>query len=373
MNHGLYLGKIWGIPIRLHLSWFVIFGLVTWSLASGYFPQQYATLSTRTLWILGAITSLLFAASVLLHELGHSYFALKSGVPVSGVTLFIFGGVAQISREPKNPRDEFKIAIAGPMTSFLLAGVFGAIWLLDRGVTYLAAPSEWLARINLMLAVFNLIPGYPLDGGRVLRAVVWGTTKSLPKATTVAAWVGQLVAFIFIGIGVFTIFNGNLFNGLWLAFIGWFLQNAAASSLSQATLQRSLKGIRVSQVMNSQYLAIPSNLTLKELVEEQMLKGGQRIFLVADSCPDELCGMITIKDLKEVPREAWQRTTVREAMVPRERLVSVRPQAELLDALHIMDDHNVAQLPVMEGEAVRGVLSREQILHYIRLKSEIGV
>jgi len=373
LNNGFYIGKIWGIPIRLHLSWFVIFALVTWSLAAGYFPQEYEELSITSRWFLGAITSLLFAVSVLLHELGHSYFALKSEVPVSGVTLFIFGGIAQIQKEPKTARDEFRIAIAGPATSLLLAGIFGVIWLLDRSVVYLAAPSAWLARINFMLAAFNLIPGYPLDGGRVLRSLVWGKTKSLERATRVAATVGQGVAFIFIAIGVFMIFSGNLFNGLWLAFIGWFLQNAAASSLSQSTLQRSLKGVLVSQVMNKSFGTVSSRMTLEELVENQILSGGERIFLVTDDCPDEPCGMIAIKDLKAVPRSDWARTRVKDAMIPREKLHAVSPGTELLDALHKMDDFNVAQVPVMEGNTVKGILSREQILHYVRLRSEIGV
>jgi len=372
MDSGIYLGKIWGIPIRLHLSWFIIFGLVTWSLAAGYFPQEYAELSGTSRWVLGALTSLLFALSVLLHELGHSYFALKSGVPVNSVTLFIFGGVAQIGREPKSAMDEFRIAIAGPMTSLLLAVVFGAIWLLDRNNAFLAAPSAWLARINFFLAAFNMIPGYPLDGGRVLRSIVWGKTQSLQRATGVAASVGQVVAFAFIGIGIFTIFSGNLFNGLWLAFIGWFLQNAAASSLAQQSLQRSLKGVIVSQVMSHNLPTVPSAMTIEQLVEEKVLSGGERIFLVVDSCPDDLCGMVTIKELKAVPRNAWGTTTIREVMVPRERLVSVSPGTALLEALHKMDDNNVAQMPVMENETVTGILSREQILHYLRLRTEVG-
>jgi len=373
VNSGIFIGKIWDIPIRLHLSWFIIFGLVTWSLAVGYFPLEYDSLSPVLLWVLGAVTSLLFALSVLLHELGHSYFALRSKVPVSGVTLFIFGGVAQIKKEPKSPGEEFRIAIAGPATSLLLAGFFGLIWLLDRSVLFLAAPSAWLARINFFLAVFNLIPGYPLDGGRVLRSIIWERTKSLARATQVAASVGQSVALIVIVVGIFTIFSGELYNGLWLAFIGWFLQNAATSSLSQSTIQHSLKGVQVSQVMNTQYETVPGDMTLKTLIDEHILTGGKRIFLVMDTCSFEPCGMITIKDLKTVEREQWATIRVRDVMVPKRRLISVSPQTALLEALHKMDDFNVAQMPVMDGEVLMGVLSREQILHYIRLRSEIGV
>ena len=183
MDSGIYLGRVWGIPIRLHMSWFIIFLLVTWSLASGYFPQEYPTLGSTAYWLLGAVTSILFAASVLLHELGHSYMALRDGVPVRSVTLYLFGGLAQIEREPDSASSELRIAVAGPLTSLALAGFFGILFLLDRAVPFMAAPSAWLMRINFMLAAFNMIPGFPLDGGRVLRALVWGWTKSLKKAT----------------------------------------------------------------------------------------------------------------------------------------------------------------------------------------------
>lgn len=230
MDTSLRIGKIFGIPIGLHISWFLIFGLLTWSLAGGYFAQAYPQVPALVHLLLAVVTSGLFFASVLAHELGHSVVALREKIPVRGITLFIFGGIAQIGKEPPSAGAEFRIAIAGPLVSLALAGGFGALWLLDRGIPYLAAPSEYLMRINFILAVFNLIPGFPLDGGRVLRAVVWQISGSFQRANQVAVISGQLVAFGFIGLGIFTILRGQFFNGLWLAFIGWFLQNAAASA-----------------------------------------------------------------------------------------------------------------------------------------------
>lgn len=373
MESGILIGRVWGIPIRLHLSWFVIFFLVAWSLAVAFFPQQYSGLSQPAYWAMGALTSLLFALSVLLHELGHSYLALRNGIGVRSVTLFIFGGVAQIDREPVSPGAEFRIAIAGPLVSFALAGIFGALWLLDRPFPMLAAPSEWLARINFLLAAFNMIPGFPLDGGRVLRAVVWKMTNSLYRATRIAASSGQLVAFGFIGWGIFTMFGGNFFNGLWLVFIGWFLQNAAASSFANINMQQSLRGVIVGQVMNRDLPLIDGRMPVDRLVEENILSGGQRVFLVTDNGSDHLCGMVTLREVTAVPRKDWARTTVGEIMVPCERLVEVHPDTELLTALQKMDSANVAQVPVTEGSQVKGILSREQVLHYIRLRSEIGL
>ncbi len=368
MESGLKIGRIWGIPLHLHLSWFVIIVLVSWSLAVGVFPREYPQLSVVSYWGMGAITSLFFAISVMLHELGHSFMALRAGVGVKQITLFIFGGLAQINQDPKNPSDELRIAIAGPFTSLLLAGFFGGLWLIDRNVPLLAAPSAWLARINLILTLFNLIPGFPLDGGRVLRAIVWKITGSMLRATRVATYSGQLVAFGFIGVGVFIIFTGNFFNGLWLAFIGWFLQNAAATSYSQASIQQSLRGVKVFEVMNPDPPIVSERTNLDELVSEGVIRGGQRVFLVGDA--DRLRGIVTLKEITAVPRVQWESATVDQVMVPYDRVVFVDPNMELLQALQTMDTANVAQLPVMEQGVLRGLLTREQVLRYIRLCAE---
>lgn len=371
MEASLKLGRVWGIPIGLHASWFLIFILLAWSLATGYFPQEYPELSSLTHITLALITSFLFFGSVLAHELGHSFVALRNKIPVNGITLFIFGGVAQIGQEPRTPGIEFRVAIAGPIVSLLLAILFGGVWLLDQAVPVLAAPSIYLMRINFLLAAFNMIPGFPLDGGRVLRAAVWWFTKSFQRANQVAAFSGQAVAFGFIGFGVFTIFRGQFLNGLWLAFIGWFLQNAAASTYAQTNLQHSLRGITVAQVMEKDCPKIPSLLPISTLVDDHVLAGGQRCFFVADN--GTLLGMLTLRDIAQIPKPKWGFTTTQQAMIPLKRLIKVEPQTELLEALQTMDTVNVNQLPVLINDELVGVLSREQIVHYLRTRAELGI
>jgi len=371
MEARVELGRIWGIPIGLHPSWFLIFGLLTWSLAMGYFPEESPALSPAAHLLLGGLTSLLFFGSVLAHELGHSLIALRNSIPVRRITLFIFGGVAQIEKEPSSPGVEFRIAIAGPLASLALAILFETVYLLDQSIPYLAAPSIYLARINFLLAAFNMIPGFPLDGGRVLRALVWRFTGSFHRATKAASSTGQLVALGFVGVGVYTIFNGGLFNGLWLAFIGWFLQNAAASSLAASNMQQSLRGITVGQVMSRECARVPSLLPLSQLVAERVLNGAQRCFFVFDN--GHLRGLLTLREITAVPQRKWGFTTAEQIMVPLERLTRVGPDTDLMEALQMMDSANVNQVPVVDEGDVVGTLSREQVLHYIRLRAELGV
>lgn len=371
MNASIKLGTIWGIPIGLHISWFLIFGLISWSLAVGYFPNEYPQLNGTMNWALGVITSLLFFGSVLAHELGHSFLALRNKIPVKGITLFIFGGVAQIGQEPKSPGAEFRIAVAGPIVSLGLAGLFGGLWLLDQAIPFLAAPSLYLARINLILAIFNMIPGFPLDGGRVLRALVWKWTNSFRRATQVASFSGQIVAFGFIGVGVFGMLSGNFMNGLWLVFIGWFLQNAAATAYAQLNVTETLRGVTVEQAMTRECAEIPGLTPLSQLVEERILTGGQRCFVVTDQ--DHLRGILTLRDISAIPQQKWRFTTAEQAMIPSNHLASVNPNTDLLEALQLMDNSNIAQVPVLVDNRLVGMLSREQILRYLRLRSELGV
>jgi len=371
MEANVRLGRILGIPIGLHTSWFLIFGLVTWSLAAGYFPGEYPALSVAAYWALGAVTSLLFFGSVLIHELGHSVVALRNRIPVRGITLFIFGGVAQIGREPPDAGTEFRVAIAGPLSSLGLAAGFAGLWWLDRAIPYLAAPSVWLMRINLMLAFFNLIPGFPLDGGRVLRAAIWHLMGNFYRATQIATFTGQLTAFGFMGLGVFTMLTGNWINGLWLVFIGWFLQNAAAASYAQTNVQQSLRDVTVAQAMTRDCPLVPTYIPLRQLVEEHVLTGGRRCFFVTEN--DRLRGLLTLTDVAKVPQANWTETTAGQVMVPWERMVQVQPGTPLLKALQAMDDAKVNQVPVVTGDELLGMLSREQVLHYIRARAELGI
>ncbi len=364
------IGSIWNVPIRLHPSWFLIFFLVTWSLATGFLPLEYPRLGATAYWFAGAVTSLLFFGSVLLHELGHVYAALRERIAVRAVTLFIFGGVAQIEQEPRSPGAEFRIAIAGPLVSLALALIFHIVFRLVPEDGLLSASTSWLARINLILAAFNMIPGFPLDGGRVLRAVVWSLTGSLHRATHVASSSGQLVALGFIGLGLFQIFLGGFFNGLWLIFIGWFLQNAAAASYAQSNLQEMLGGVLVTQAMTPNWTPISPRTELDRLVEERILAGGERFFLVTEA--DDLRGLVTLTNIASVPRTKWGETTVAEVMIPWDKVVHVQSRSELLDALRILDSAGVNQAPVIDGGRVVGVLSKDQVMHYIRLRTDLG-
>ena len=372
MNASLKLGQIWGIPIQLHWSLLLVFGLLAWSLAAGYFPAEYPTLTLPTYWLLAVMTSLLFFGSVLLHELGHAYLALRYKIPVQGITLFIFGGVAELKEEARTPGAEFRIAIAGPLVSLALAGIFGSLWLLDQQIPLLAAPSIWLARINLILALFNLIPGFPLDGGRVLRAAIWHLSGNGQRATQLAAFSGQLIAFGFMGVGFFIALTGNFFNGLWLAFIGWFLQNAAASSIAQVNLQQSLQGVTVRQVMAVRPRLIPGTLSLNQLVEENVLSGaGERTFLVGEA--DRPRGLLAVHDLAAVPQRKWRYVTVEQVMTPLKAVIQVQPDTDVNKALELLSQANLSQLIVAENDRIVGILSREQISGYLRLRFELGL
>ena len=371
MTASVRIAKIWNIPIGLHWSWFIVFTLVTYSLAAGIFPRDYANLTTGAYWTLGAATSILFFASILLHELGHTFVALRYGVPVREINLFIFGGVAVLTRESPSAKAEFWIAIAGPIVSFALAGIFALLWIGSGDFLYLAIPAFFLAWINLTVAVFNMIPGFPLDGGRVLRAIVWGIKGDLHKATRFASATGQMVAFAFIAYGIYTIFGGNLFGGLWIAFIGWFLQNAAAATLAHSNLERALRDVTVRDVMTAPIETVERGATLQEVVDERLLRGAGRCYFVVEN--NRQIGLITLTDITRTPREEWSRTTVEAAMTKAENLVTVAPQTGLLAALQRMDEAGVAQLPVIENDAPPGILSRETVLHQIYLRTMLGI
>lgn len=370
MQANIRLGRIWNIPIGLNYSWFLIFGLVTWSLATGFLPSAYPGLSITLAAALGLLTSTLFFASVLAHELGHAFIALRNSIPVRAISLFFFGGVAQITREPQSAGAEFRIAIAGPLVSLALAVIFGLFALLTPASNYLDSPALWLARINLILALFNLIPGFPLDGGRVLRAIVWKATGNEMRATRVAGLFGQITAFSFIGIGAFMAFTGNFVNGLWLVFIGWFLQNAASNSVAQAGLRKTLDGVTAGQVMSRTLVRVQGDTTVGMLVEPQTLGMGQRAFFVSED--DRVRGMLTLTDIARLPRPTWETTEVDRIMVPEDKWVRIAPDTELLAAIETMEAANVKQVPVVEEGRIIGLLSLDQALNFLRLRAEVA-
>jgi Zn-dependent protease len=370
MKHNIPLGRIMGIPIGLDYSWFVIFALFTWMLAVNYYPAEFKDWPPLLYWFMGAVTALMLFSSVLLHELGHSMAALRYKIPVHSITLFLFGGVARIGAEPPSARTEFLIAVAGPLVSLVLAIFFYTVQPLVSGMEPLLGLAKYLAYINLALVVFNLIPGYPLDGGRVFRAIVWAVTGNMRRATLIAAKTGRFFAFVFIFIGVWKMFSGDFGGGLWIAFIGWFLDNAASSQVQQVMFQGLLAGHRVSQAMSTHCPVVSTDTTLQDLVNEHILGSGQRCFLV--NRDDNIVGLMTLHRIKEVPRTEWEGTRADKIMLPLEQLKVINPDAELWAALQKMDRDGVNQLPVTRDDKVIGMLSREDVITFLRTLQELG-
>jgi Zn-dependent protease/CBS domain-containing protein len=364
------IGSIRGIPIRFHWSLLLVFALLTVSLATAYLPDTEPDLGAGAAWGLAIVSSALFFVSLLLHELGHSVVAMRAGLPVDSITLYIFGGVARIGDEAKSADDELRIAAAGPLVSLALAAIFALIWLAVRGIDVLAGAAFWLAVINLVLAIFNLLPGFPLDGGRVLRATVWKVTGSQQRATQIALVSGQLVAFGLMGFGALLALSGNFANGAWLIFIGWFLQNAAAAEAQGSTMKHALEGTTVGQAMGPREPVVPSRMKLRQLVEEYILTRGERYFLVADD--DIPRGIVTLKDITAVDRDRWDWTSVSDIMKPWATLSRVTPETPLLDAMRTMDERQVAQLPVVEGDQQVGLITREEVIRFTRLRLEMS-
>ncbi|NDJ53535.1 MAG: site-2 protease family protein [Chloroflexi bacterium] len=366
-RHAIPLGKILGIPIGLDWSWFLIFGLLTWSLALNYYPARFDLWPGWLYWVVSASTAIALFGSVLLHELGHAVAAMGFKVPVRRITLMIFGGVAELGDEPPTAIGEFVIALAGPIVSVLTALVAGGIWLMTNALmTSLPALQPvmalfgYLALINVMLAVFNMIPGFPLDGGRVLRAFLWGVLDSLSRATRIAASVGRFIAFGFIALGLFQIFVGGFFNGLWTILIGFFLQGAANSELRAQTIRDTLSHYRVEQVMTRNYAVVPMHLPLQTVVNQYMILGGSRIFVVEEQ--GQIKGLVTPEDLKRINSNEWLFVTVGQAMSPVSEFRSIEPDAELWSALRQMESNSVSRLLVMVGDQLHGILRREDVL-----------
>jgi Zn-dependent protease len=369
-RHNIPLGRILGIPIGLDYSWFVIFALLTWMLGGSYYPAEFKDWPPLLYWVLGAVTAIMLFVSVLLHELGHSVVALRYGISVRSITLFLFGGVAQIGSDPTSATAEFRIAIAGPLVSLALAVLFYTVQPLVAGMEPLLGLAKYLAYINLALVVFNLIPGYPLDGGRVFRAIVWAITGNMRRATLLAANVGRFFAFVFIFTGVWQIFSGNFGGGLWIAFIGWFLDNAASGLVHQVMFQGLLAGHRVSQAMSTRCATVPANLSLQQVVDEHILGSGQRCLLVNRG--DDTVGLMTLHRIKEVPRPEWATMSAAEVMLPWDELKRIDPDTGLWAALEKMDRDGVNQLPVTQDHHVIGMLSREDVITFLRTVQELG-
>ncbi len=390
MRSGINLGKIFGINITVDWSWIFIFLLVTWNLAMGVFPRINPQWGAGLDWILGVIASLLFFASVLSHELAHSLVAESRGLPVKRITLFLFGGVSNIQKEPASPGTEFLMAVVGPLTSlvlgviFLLLGEFSSGYLLIpslqnpfRGLSNIGPVATlllWLGPINILLGIFNLIPGFPLDGGRVLRSILWGITNNLRLATRWATWVGQAIAWIFIVGGIAMIFGLQIpffgtgfLSGIWLAFIGWFLLNAATQSYQQVVIQDILEGIPVSRLLRTDIHTLSPELLVSDLVDHYIMGTDERSFPVLEG--DQLVGLVSLEDVRKVPRKEWEFTRVNQIMTPKADLVTTTPVEEVSDALDDLSRRDIRQMPVLQDGHFIGLIRRQDIIRWLQLQS----
>jgi len=363
------LGRIRGIEIGLHYSWLLVFALLTYSLAAGVFPSWYPGWSPGTYWAVGALSSLLLFASVLAHELGHSLVAQARGVPVISIILFIFGGVAQLADEARRARDEFLIAIAGPVVSLVIGTGSILLWPLVEGVNQqLGAVLEYLGWANLILVAFNSIPAYPLDGGRVLRALLWGAMRNVLRATRIAAGIGVAIGFLFMAGGLFLVFRSPL-SGIWLIALGWFLQNAANQSYQQLLIRRFFEGVRVGQLMDPDPPTIGPDLSIDELVDALLAYNVRSFPVVEDG---RLVGIVTLTDVRHAPREEWPVRRVRDLMTPRERLITANPEDDLERALRLMAAHEIHQIPVVDDSRLLGLLTRNALLRFLQLRQELA-
>jgi Zn-dependent protease len=373
-SRGVRIGKLFGIPIFLHTSWFVIFALITFSLENEY-AGAHAAWTTQQDWGLALVTSLLFFGSVLFHEMSHSMVARHYRIPVVSITLFFFGGVAQLNRDPESAFQEFNIASAGPASSFVLSGVFYLLSLGAPAGSMAGALTQWLAYINFWLATFNLLPGFPMDGGRILRSIVWGWTKSYTKASRLAARTGQAIAYGMIGIGAWEAVRayqtpgGDIVSGVWLAMIGWFLLSAAKQSYAQAETRTALEGLLVSDIMTPEPPIVGREISLEDYAREVNRSKRSSHLVVAHG---QLVGMISSDALGRVPQDEWGSTSVQAAMTPREKLLWAEPGESALKLLDRMRSVGTQQMPVIADGSVVGMVTRESIVHALERHNQMA-
>jgi Zn-dependent protease/CBS domain-containing protein len=368
----LRVARIFGIPIKIHFSWVLVFALVTLSLAAAYFPVRSPGWSTSAYVGMGVVTSLLFFASVLVHELAHSVVAMAWKIRVESITLFIFGGVAHISREPDRPLAEFLIALAGPVSSLLLALGFGVLWLVGQSLALapLADVGLYLGTINLWLALFNMIPGFPLDGGRVFRSIVWAWTGNLYRATHWAANSGRLMAFLMIAGGAIFFFTGNWASGVWLAFIGWYLEGTASTSRQQARLQQALDGLTAGDLAASVCQPVPGTTPLDWLVRDRVMTEGESCFLITDG--ETPAGLATLSQIRQVPGPRWAWTPVRQIMTSFDHVQPIQATETAFDALQRLLTEEQSLLPVVDGGRFIGLVGRDRLLNLAQARASVG-
>jgi Zn-dependent protease/CBS domain-containing protein len=393
VRKGFRIGRIFGINIRVDWSWLLIFLLVTWNLGTvfgGYHPNWGFTLR----WGIAVLAALLFFSSVLAHELAHSLIAKARGIPVRSITLHLFGGVSNIQREPDSPSSEFLMAIVGPVSSLVIGGVLVWTALIIAGPAgTFANPEEtlkglspvltlllWLGSVNVTVGLFNLTPGFPLDGGRIVRSFFWAITEDLRRATRWASWLGQGIAWLMILAGIamtfgarIPFFGTGLGNGLWLAFIGWFLNNASAQSYHQVVIQDILEDVPVARIMRADPPTCLADCSVRRLVHDHIMQNDEQSFPILENGTQRLAGLVTLDDVRGVSRDAWDTTTVADIMTPVDQLVVMGPDDDAAEALTKLTGRDVRQLPVVSGDELVGLLRRRDIVKWLQLHSELGL
>jgi Zn-dependent protease len=367
MTNGIRIARFFGFEVRLDYSWFVVFFLVLWTFAQYVFPGQVPGRTQTVYFIMAAVGAFLFFGSVLMHEFAHSAMARARGIAVEGITLFIFGGMARIRSDAESPKDEFLITIVGPLSSALLGVLFFAFAALGRNWGFpepVVAVAAFIGLMNIVLAVFNLIPAFPLDGGRLLRSLVWYVSKDLRKATRWASYSGRAFGLLLVAYGVINLFQGRLVNGMWLIFIGWFLSQAAEASYRQLILKRILEGVQASEAMTRAPETVPPELTLRDLVDNYFLRRRYNAFPVENQ-DGELLGLITLSQVKEVERDDWPTTPVGSTMTRTCEAVTVRPRDNLADVLTKLESAGVGRALVVENGRLEGVISRKDVAQWL--------
>lgn len=373
-QRGFRLGSVLGFEIRIDHSWFVIFFLVLWSLSAGFFPQELPDRDRSVYLLMGTVATLLFFASLLAHELSHSVVARTKGIEVEGITLFIFGGMARTRMESEEPMDELLIAGIGPVTSFALGALFfGISWIAGRAgwPPEAVQVAEYLGYINVLLAVFNLLPGFPLDGGRLFRAVAWKTTGDLTKATRWASTGGRWLGYALMAFGFLQTFGGAVIGGLWLVFIGWFLRGAADMSYQQHLVREALQGVQVRELMSADPVTISPHLTVEELVDGHLLRGRYQSFPVVDD--GRILGLVTLDQVKGVSRDRWTQRRVSDIMLDTDRVAMVAPDEDMLEVMDRMRDSEVRRVLVASDDALVGIVSSSDVARWIQRVQDLGV
>ncbi|MGE5173402.1 MAG: M50 family metallopeptidase [Betaproteobacteria bacterium] len=367
------LFRLLGFEVHADPSWLVLAVLVTWSLAVGLFPHYYQGLAPATYWWMGIAGAAGLFFSILFHEFCHSLIARRFGLPMRGITLFIFGGVAEMEEEPPSPKVEFFMASAGPLSSLALGAVFyAAAFPLTGSSAAIAAEGvlSYLASINWVLAAFNLIPAFPLDGGRVLRAALWHWKKDLRRATRIASRIGSSFGIFLMFVGALSFLLGNFIGGLWQFMIGMFLRFAAATSYQQVVFRKTLEGETVERFMNPRPVTAPASISIRKLVEDYIYLYHFKMFPVMED--NMLVGCITTRRVKEIPQEEWDQRTVGERMDRCSGENTIAPGVGALQALSLMGSTKNSRLMVVEGGRLVGIISLKDIMGYLSLKMELG-